>query len=60
MAGSEEVHGAASVTGNSVTYSQKEQGKKRITGLHSEDQPPTFSWWDGYNKEHTEENASLG
>ena len=58
MAGNEVVHGAASVTGNSVTFSQKK--KNRITGLYSEDPLPTFSWWDGYNKEHHEENASLG
>ena len=56
MAGSEEVHGAASVAGNNVKFAQK----NRITGLYSEDPLPTFSWWDGYNKEHTEENASLG
>jgi hypothetical protein len=59
MAGNEQVHGEnRPVGGNHVTFAENK--KNRITGLYSEDPLPTFSWWDGYNKEHHEENASLG
>lgn len=43
------VYGDAIVTGNAVSYNQKD--KKRITGTVEEDPLPTFNWYDHYGIE---------
>jgi len=60
MTGGEEVHGAANVAGNAVTFAQNKKNARRITGLYANDPLPTWSWTEGYGNTDGENLNALG